>query len=194
MHPFNIVVWCVINVDMHQCKLPQRDFCLVSSSIRAVSSWHFNCKRSPENGNSLHLNLRNFDNIRCVRTCLCTGFGGQVRAQPRSRSLNTTSSNICLNRLSQQLLLLTLLELLLLKLLLLLWLTPQLDSIAQCLCSIPHSKSCCRTRPQRYLLQPLGTEPNPNVCDCFTRPNWNPWTESLQPQCHHLIRNNCSEF
>jgi hypothetical protein len=49
-----------------------------------------------------------------------TGNGGQVGAQPRSRSLNTTSSNICLNRLSQQLLLLTLLELLLLKLLLLL--------------------------------------------------------------------------
>jgi hypothetical protein len=49
-----------------------------------------------------------------------TGNGGQVGAQPRSRSLNTTRSNICLNRLSQQLLLLTLLELLLLKLLLLL--------------------------------------------------------------------------
>ena len=78
-------------------------------------------QRSQKIGNSFHLNRHNFKNIRwLIRTWLWTENGGQVGARPRSRCLNTTSSNICLSRL-----------------------TPQLHSIAQCLCSIPHCKSCC---------------------------------------------------
>ena len=58
----------------HQCKLLQRDFCLIfSSSIGTTSAAiHFDYIRSPEESNSLHLNLHNFENIRQLRTCLST--------------------------------------------------------------------------------------------------------------------------